>query len=429
MNSIKFIFYTAFLIAVLLGINLPSYGQQDTEKDEEETKFGVNFSGYVKNSYYYDSRQVIGAREGHLLLFPANVNPDIEGVDLNDQGSFHFLSIQSRIVAGITAPDAFGAKVSGGMEAEFFGNTELSINEFRLRHAYIIMDWGNTELLTGQYWHPLFITECFPGTVSFSTGTAFQPFSRNPQIRLTQKAGNMRFILAAVGERDFATRNFSGAMDNNMLRNSKTPQFYFQTHYISKNPEKGTEFAAGFGAGYKSVMPQNLTGAGYKTNELLHSFSAIAFTKFQFKPITIKLEAIYGENMTDLLYIGGFAIRDTLNAEKQIVNYTPMRNAAGWIDVTTNGKVWQVGAFAAYHQNLGTKHEALSEPYGFYPEVGSLYRVSGRIIWNSGRARVAAELEYSAANYGDGSFNNKLIPQNTNLVENWRVILGTYLFF
>ena len=98
------------------------------------------------------------------------------------------LSVQTRLVGKITGPDAFGAKTSGYIEAEFFGTSDADVNGFRLRHAYVKLNWTTTELLIGQFWHPMFITESFPEVVSFNTGAPFQPFNRSPQIRVTQTA-------------------------------------------------------------------------------------------------------------------------------------------------------------------------------------------------------------------------------------------------
>ena len=57
--------------------------------------------------------------------------------DLNANPSFHILNIQTRLRGDITGPDAFGAKTSGAIEAEFFGTSESDLNGFRLRHAYV----------------------------------------------------------------------------------------------------------------------------------------------------------------------------------------------------------------------------------------------------------------------------------------------------
>jgi hypothetical protein len=142
------------------------------------------------------------AIEGNFSLCPEPVNPDINNIDKNAQPNFNFLAIQSRLSGKITGPDAFGAKTSGLIEGDFFAQANDNINLFRMRHAFIKLNWKNTELLTGQYWNPFFVTGCFPNTVSFNTGTPLQSFARNPQVSLTHSFGNIILVAAALSQRD-----------------------------------------------------------------------------------------------------------------------------------------------------------------------------------------------------------------------------------
>jgi hypothetical protein len=419
-----------YLFLIAISIIACSYSVLGQNADEEK-KFGINFGGFVKNDFFYDSRQTIDAREGHLLLFPANISLDPDGVDLNDQSSFHFLSIASRLSGRITAPDAFGAKTSGLIEAEFFGNTNNSINEFRLRHAIVKLNWEKAELMTGQFWHPMFVTESFPGTVSFNTGIGFQPFARSPQIRYSYNLGSVKIMLAAVGERDFGSRDVTNAPNNRQLRNSRIPQLHFQTHYRVKNDDKKMDFIAGVGGGFKSVIPQISTSAGYFTQERLNSISAIAFANLKIHKFSMKFQAVYGENMTDLLFFGGFAVKDTIDPLKAIVNYSAIRNGAVWADFSYSLKSFEVGIFGGYNMNLGTVDDVQigsGGPFGLAPNIAGLYRVSPRIVWNSGKARIAFETEYTVAQYGSG-YDSNAIPQNPVDVGNIRFLVSTYVFF
>ena len=88
-------------------------------QEKEESKFGVTFSGFVKNDFFWDTRQTVAAREGHFLLWPTPLNLDENGEDINKQTSFNFLAIQSRLTAKFTGPDALGAKTSGLIEGDF----------------------------------------------------------------------------------------------------------------------------------------------------------------------------------------------------------------------------------------------------------------------------------------------------------------------
>ncbi|MFW5644912.1 MAG: hypothetical protein ACOCZL_03275, partial [Bacteroidota bacterium] len=163
------------LFLISFGTSLHTFSQDD------EKKFGISLSGFVKNDFILDTRQTVSVREGHFLLYPEDERLDPDGEDINARANFNYLSIQSRVTGKLTGPDAFGAKTSGILEGAFFGATNSDINGFRLRHAFFKRNWASTELLLGQYWHLMFVTDCFPGTVSFNTGTPFQYFSRNPQ--------------------------------------------------------------------------------------------------------------------------------------------------------------------------------------------------------------------------------------------------------
>ena len=198
------IFFTASVHAQSTSTASSATNTKPAEKKADPSTFGIKFSGFIRNDVFFDSRQVTSARpanQGDLLLYPANISNDINGNDVNAASSFNMLAITSRLTGTVTGPDAFGAKTSGILEAEFFGNANGNENVFRLRHAFAKLDWATTQLAFGQYWHPLFVTDCYPGVVSFNTGMPFQPFARNPQIRLTQQlGGGMNLILAAVSQ-------------------------------------------------------------------------------------------------------------------------------------------------------------------------------------------------------------------------------------
>ena len=184
-------------IVFLVGLFLFS-GAYSQDSTEVKTKIKIQIHGFVKTDYWYDSRQVAYAREGLFTLFPKDVELDKNGQDINAEPSFNYSAITSRLNFKIDGFDAFGAKTFGYIEADFSGMSNVTINTFRLRHAYLQMSWKNTDLLMGQYWHPMFVTEVFPTVISLNTGAPFQPFIRNPQFRITQHFGNLKMIAAAL---------------------------------------------------------------------------------------------------------------------------------------------------------------------------------------------------------------------------------------
>lgn len=343
------------------------------------------------------------------------------------------LAIQTRLRVNITGPDVLGAKTSGMVEGAFFAMSNATINSFRLRHAFVKLNWTNTELLFGQTWHPMFITGCFPGTVSFNTGVPFQPFSRNPQIRLTQSTGDFKFVLAAQSQLDFTSRGPAG-LSSSYLRNSATPDMHVQIHYGTKNAESGNELLTGAGIGYKSIVPQIETSEGYQTNESVSGLSAMAFLKVKIPAVTFKVEGAYGENACDYLSLGGFAVKEVVNQDKGLVSYTPISVTSFWTDIHSNGKQVQVGVFAGYSKNNGAQDRILplSDSYGAVYGLGTdldyVYRISPRVVYNVEKVSFALEYEYTAAAYAS-EFNEKYKPVKSNEVANSRLLFSVFYFF
>lgn len=408
-------------IIVLIVTLIPILGfSQDGKK--EDKKINLKWSGFVKNDFFWDSRQTVTAREGHFLLFPAAVSEDADGNDINAKSNMNFLAVQSRLSLGITGPDVLNAKLSAKIEGDFFAQANANINLLRLRHAYVKMNWENTELLFGQYWIPMFVTGCFPGTVSFNTGVPFQPFGRNPQIRLTHKSGNLKLLAVASMQRDYSSRGPAG-ITGEYLRNSSMPELSGQIHFGN-----GKTFLTGIGGGYKQIVPQIVTGAGYATEETVSSFSSIAFLKIKTSPVTVKMEGIYGQNLPDVLSIGGFAVTDSTDITKGFVSYTPLTTMSAWMDIHTNGKKFQFGVFGGYTKNLGSENDIVGAVYGLGTNIESQYRISPRVIYNVGPARFAFETEYTVANYG-ASTDEKGVPVEITEANNLRLLFAVYYFF
>lgn len=406
-------------IFILFLIILPIFA---FAQDENQKKTEIKFYGFVKNDFFFDSRQTVSAREGHFLLFPTPYSPDSEGKDINASPEFNFLSIQSRLGVSLSGPQVLGAKSSAVIEGDFFAQANDNINLLRLRHAFIKLNWEKTELLMGQYWIPMFVTDAFPGTISFNTGSPIQPFGRNPQIRLTHKAGPLKFIAVASSQRDYSSRGAAG-VSSEYLRDSGLPEFNAQIHFSSSK-----SFVAGAGGAYKQIVPQLVTPQGYATTQTVEGFNAIAFFKLTTKAFTLKMEGIMGQNIPDVLSIGGFAVTDSVDLIKGYVEYSPLTTLSAWTDISSNGEKWQVGVFAGYTQNLGASKTVVGSVYGMATNIQSLYRVSPRVTYKSGDFKFAFEIEHTSAAYGASS-NQFAVPVDIKSTANTRFLIATYYTF
>ncbi len=394
---------------------------------QEEMKFGIKFSGFIKTDAFFDTRQNVSLREGHFLLYPEPQLSDTLGKDINAASNFNILSIQSRITGAIAAPDAFDAKTSGILEGEFFGTSDGDVNGFRLRHAYAKLNWETSELLVGQTWHPMFIAEVFPSVVSFNTGAPFQPFSRNPQIRFTQTLGGFKLIGTLFSQRDFS--NSGPGTDGSIisssifLRNSNLPMAHLQIRY---KPDFG-DHLFGVGGGFKSLVPELKTKKNYKTGETINSLSAVAFAKLKFDDITFKLNGSFAQNATDLMMIGGYAVKSVVDTAKDLKIYTNINTGSVWTDIHTNGKEFTAGIFAGYTKNFGSQDLINGKYYSRAKNIGYIYRISPRFVYYLGKMQFASELEYTLAAYGSVDDHGKVF--DTKNVPNLRVLLAAILTF
>ncbi|MDP3353918.1 MAG: hypothetical protein Q8S44_09270 [Flavobacteriaceae bacterium] len=398
--------------------------------------FGIQWKGFVKADYFFDTRQTVTAREGHFLLYPENKLIDKTGKDINAASSLNMLAVQTRLTGMITGPEVLGAKSSGMIEGEFFGHSDGDINGFRLRHAITKLNWKKTELLFGQTWHPMFITECFPEVISFNTGVPFTVFSRNPQVKLTHKEGNFSVSGALLSQRDFAS--FGGSAS---LRNASIPDMQLQTSYRFK------KLLVGGGLGYKELLPRLKTDSSYVENGRVKGLTAMAYARYDNEKLTLKIEGVYGANMFDAMMLGGYALKKPSNINDLISydyrTYTTINNMSFWTELMTKGKSkMQYGLFGGYTKNLGAEDEIYNpQSSKSYFSRGSnidyVFRISPRAVYTEKKIKFAFETEYTVAGYGNtrnsfGEVQDKssVYPNaNINDVANLRLLFSVIYSF
>ncbi|MBP6183181.1 DcaP family trimeric outer membrane transporter [Flavobacterium sp.] len=400
--------------------------------EKKEALFDVKFSGFIRHDVIFDSRQTVDVREAAVVLWGKDVDFDSNGKDRNSASKFQMLNVLSRVGVKVTAPDVLGAKTAGFLEGDFFGNAEAGINEFRLRHAYITLDWEKSQLGFGQFWHPLTIPEMFPGVVNFSGGAPYMPYNRNPQIRFTQKLDNhFNLILAAVSQRDFTSNTAP-------YRNSSLPSGHVQLNYKSKN------VLLGLAGHFEQIRPKTSSGLTNDfSNERLNSTTVMAYGRIETKPMTIKAEAVYGENATSFIMLGGY-VGYTPTTGSGLETYSTMATQSFWIDFTGKTKKVIPGFFAGFSQNDGANNPISGKAvaYGFSNAVGGIaasgntsvrtinyiYRLAPRIEVPIKNLKFGLEAEYSAAEWGNADNSGKAIS-NLNLIGTWRVVFATVLKF
>ena len=273
--------------------------------------FKYALSGYVKHEAFYDSVQVESENQDHLLFFPLQPVDDRCGRDILDKGHFNMLSIETRLRFELAGPRIFNANTYAAVEVDMWSECTLQIGLVRERNAFMYFDWENKNLLLGLYWHPLFIPECYPQTVSFNTGAPIEPFAREPQVRFTKYFDNMAFMFAALA-RTASTVDGPHIPDNIVVLDSLNTSLYTRWA-IMPNLDLQVQATIGnnlFGLGIDITryVPRLITDLNYRVTESFFSCIAIGFAVLDWPSFAMRMKAIYAQNGQGYGLISGYSV-------------------------------------------------------------------------------------------------------------------------
>lgn len=400
------------LPCILIAFATSAFAQEQTTK--------TKIYGYVGNDFFYNSRQNVEMVDGIIQLFPKPIELSA-GADKNAVAQAEMLSVNTRLGVDITGTPVLGAKTSGKIEADFAG-FGTSYYVFRIRQAYVKLNWDKTELLIGQTWHPLF-GSVVPTTFSANAGGPFQPFNRSPQVRLKQNLNStLSFIAAALYEMQYASQGPLGTI-NTYMKNALAPDLFVGLENKTKH------WTNGVGVDFKTLKPDV---------KYVSSLSAVAYSQYIDSKFQVKAKAIYGQNLSDQLMIGGYGVSKYAADSTSVLKYTNFNNLSTWLNVVYGTKV-QVGVLFGLSQNLGTNADlALRKGgkytaygYGYYDAAQSivdyLYRVAPQVSYNLSNIKFGLEYDFTTAAYGNVKRDGSAI--NTYSVNNHRVLASVMYIF
>jgi hypothetical protein len=361
----------------------------------DENPIRIRPYGYISYEIIYDTYRSVDTRDGELYLFPKKPEFDIHGNDINKRSKFNMLSVHSRLGMDVKGPDALGAKTSGRIEADFFGTRQDLVRMFRLRQAFMRLNWETTELILGNTFHPVFVLDCFPNTVSFAAAVPFHPLNRSAQLRVTQDMSPD--ISASVSFLVHGYHNSAGP--NDQQRESGLPESVVQLRFGN-----ASDILFGATAGYKFLSPRDITNGGEATSKVVGAYNLQAFSRYKNDKFTLKLEGLYGENLSHFTMIGGYGARgtpDTFDWDSDY-DYSNLRTLSLWTDIESASKVFQWGIFAGYTENLGSRELYIPIPgLARYTDLHHLFRISPRLVWYSNNLSLGVEYSFYSAVYAE----------------------------
>ena len=410
----KKIFFPAFLIM----ISSYCYSQGFVTAKNVQ----VDFSGFVRNDFFIDTRNNICACDHLLEFYPYKPVYDANGDDINARASAHLLNTFSRFGTRFSGLEIGKAKISAYVEADFTGFSET--NGLRLRHAYTSFAWQKTTLLFGRAWHPTFIEKVYPSVLNENTGLPFQVFNRSPQVRLTHKLNNhLDFIAGAVYQFNYANQGPSGKTYR-YQREAVIPNLHAQLQYYDE------KWVIGAAVDWKSILPRTSTSGArgvFKADQTLNTWAALAYLKYTNNLFEMKAKSMYGQNVSESLLPSGYAVA-TVNPETGAETYTPLNHVYNWINFTY-GKKWKVGFFAGHLKNLGTTDQPSGPFYGMGTDLDVVYKISPQLIYTHRNFMLGWELSMTTAHYGDIDYADYGKVKNTIDVTNFRNMISVAYSF
>ncbi|PLX18467.1 MAG: hypothetical protein C0599_12285 [Salinivirgaceae bacterium] len=382
----------------ILIVSSISLFAQETKQEKPTAKF----YGYINWETIFDSHESITTRDGELYLYPSAPN-EVNGEDLNKNAQLEMLSLQTRVGAKINGGNVLGAKLSVVIEGDFFATGEAYKRHIRMRHAFMKLKWEKSSLLMGQFWHPMFGPDVFPGIIQFGAGVIYNPLNRAPQVRFDYNVmEDLRLTFAALEHGYHASVGPEDAQ-----RNAAIPDLQFQATYGSKD-----NFLTGITAGYLVLEPREfLPSPGTYNEETVNSYNLQWFGRVKLSDLTLMAKASYGTNMSQYVMLGGYGVLldDAGNADG--FGYTPYKIASYWFDGNYKlNENLNAGIFVGYTQNMGTVDEVdINNVTARGANIMNIYRVAPRISYSTGPLRFALEYAYNSAAYG---VNNPADPDS-----------------
>lgn len=386
------------------------------------------FYGQIRTDLFYNSRANTETVDGLFYMYPKDVSPDADGNDLNSFAKGGFYTLYSRLGMDVRGPKLMGkVRTSAKLEVDFRGSG-TSFSMLRMRHVYFSLEWGQSALLVGQTWHPLY-GDVAPDILNLNMGAPFQPFSRAPQLRYRFTAQGMVLTASAVwqsqylsvGPADNAPGTTSTVKSQDFIKNGRVPEFYLGADY------RTSDLIFGAGVHVSSMAPRTQSETGgkvYKVNERVTGVSCEAHVKYVEDKFSFAAKTLLSGNLTQTSTVGGYGVThvDPRTGKQE---YAPLRVSHTWMNMVYGGR-FRFGVFAGYLKNLGARKE-VTELIGTGTNINQLSSASADITYNLSDWKFGAEYSWTGAWYGRNGQMGRAV--DAHLIRNNRIVLTAMFRF
>lgn len=366
-----------------------------------QSSFSLDWHGFVNPHYYADSRSVVGGREDMMLFFPKPIVKDSLGNDLNDGWQADMLAITARLGLTIKGPDIWGAKTKAYIEGDFTGSTNATINDLRLRHAYIDLNWEHHRLLAGQYWYAMVIHEIMPMTNPLNMGSPFHCYARQPQVRYEYHLDAFEAVAVAQWQLDNMSQGLlNGTATSSTLfaRHSMIPELNFQLRYNTGN------LFFGAAVNVKTIQPmvQTVATAVQPSQKKHSSLTYSVFGKVNLGEVTLKAQTLLNNSLYEGCSLGGYLMLADSSFEDWHFNTV-------WLDIERNSGHWRPGIFLGFAKNLDYGNTNFVHCFGRGHDMEYLWRIQPRLTYTTEKGlSFTGEAEYTRAGYDEPVGNLRL---------------------
>ena len=403
---------TIIALASALTICVGAFAQE-----QAASKPQFKWYGFIRTYFAFDTRVSSAGTEDLYFYMPKDRNMQ-GGVDLNEEPSFRFAALTSRLGLDVTGYEVAGYKIGAKIETDFYSGVSgvTGTAQLRLRQAFVTVGKGGRTWKIGQAWHPM--AADLPDIFSLESGAPFGPFSRTPQINFEGRLSDaVSLTAAAIWQMQYTSTGPEGASAN-YIKYGCTPELYLGLNF------KWNTGLFRVGADMLSIKPRMYNSESTaKVSDRLTTFNLFEYGQFKAGNFTVKEKITYANDGSHMNMVGGYGVSG-VNSDGSW-SYTASRNLSGWATLQYKEKNsnWVPSILFGYEKSLGTSEDLTGSFWckNSANTVNQMFRVQPEILYNLGKLAFGLEYMATGVEYGKVSGKRMVVDSDLHWIVNHRI--------